>query len=160
MQDIPSLSDPALARDAEEHKDLAALGYIWILSVFVYVMRKESPFIRFHARQGIVLFVASIVVWVVPVVGKLLELIVLGLAVLGFLSAAQGQYRALPLVYAVSKGDWGGVRSAWKDIVQAIVDLWYKLPFVHGSAKKKEPQPEETLIVPSDPSQDSPPPSA
>lgn len=127
---------------------MAALSYVWILSVIVYFAKKDSPFVRFHARQGIVLFVLSIVCWFVPMVGRLLELIVLALAVIGFLGAAQGHWKELPVIYAVSQGDWKGARRGWQSVVQSIADLWHRMR-KHPKAQDNAPAaPVASDIVP------------
>lgn len=118
-------------RDIVENKDIAALGYVWALSVFVYLYKRESPFVRHHARQGIVLFILSILFWMVPVIGRFLELPVLALMIMGFLNAAQGKYSPLPLVYALSHGDIRMLRQSWKVIVDAIVRMWRKIRSHH-----------------------------
>ncbi len=122
--------------DIEENKDIAALGYAWVLSIFVYYWKKDSPFVRFHAKQGIVLFVLSILVWIIPVAGRFLELLVLALMVLGFLGAAQGQWKDLPIIGDVASGRWSHVRQSWKDVVQSILKLWRR--FLHFLHKEKE----------------------
>ncbi|UPA22094.1 hypothetical protein K8942_03445 [Candidatus Peribacteria bacterium] len=113
--------------DVQENKDIAALGYVWILSVFVYFWKKDSPFVRFHAKQGIVLFILSILLWAVPIAGRFLELLILALMVLGFLGAAQGQWKDLPIIGDMASGRWSHVRQSWKDIVQSIASLWRRL---------------------------------
>lgn len=120
---LPALQDSDIA----DNKDIAALGYMWVLSVFVYFYRKNSPFVRHHARQGIVLFILSILLWSIPVAGRFLELGVLALVIMGFLNAAQGKYAPLPLVYALSHGDIKMLRQSWKTVVDAIVSLWHRI---------------------------------
>lgn len=127
------ISDSSNA-DIIENKDIAALGYVWILSVFVFLYKRESPFVRHHARQGIVLCVASIVFWSIPIVGRFLELPVLALMIMGFLNAAQGRYNPLPLVYALSHGDMRMLRQSWKVIVDAVVRMWRKLRSKHPTS--------------------------
>jgi uncharacterized membrane protein len=129
----PAVSDP----DIQENKDIAALSYVWILSVFVYLYRRQSAFVRHHARQGIVLFILSILFWMIPVAGRFLDLIVLALMVMGFLNAAQGRYAPLPLIYALSHGDIGMLRQSWKGVVDAIVRLWHRVRSrKHGAGVK------------------------
>lgn len=102
---IPAQSDPR-AEDARRNKDLAALSYAWVLSAFILVYRRDSAFVRFHARQGVVLFALSIAVWLLPTMAARLSwLVLLAACATGFASAAQGQWRELPLIYAVSRGD-------------------------------------------------------
>lgn len=136
--------------DIVDNKDIAALGYMWVLSVFAYFYRRNSPFVRHHARQGIVLFVLSIVCWSIPFVGRFLELGVLALVIMGFLNAAQGKYAPLPLIYAVSHGDIKMLRQSWKTVVDAIVALWHRIrsrkatPAVKVSVETTSPSPDPT----------------
>lgn len=127
---IPDISDP----DIVENKDIAALGYVWLLSVFVFLYKRDSAFVRHHARQGIVLCIASILFWSIPIVGRFLELPVLALMIMGFLNAAQGRYNPLPLVYALSHGDMRMLRQSWKVIVDAVVRMWRKLRSKHPTS--------------------------
>ncbi len=108
--------DPA---DIQLNKDIAALSYVWILSVVAFFLRRKSPFVQYHARQGMALFVLSILFWTVPFVGKVLELFVLLLGAIGFVFAAQGKWVEVPLVGPLSRGDFKGVRASWKDFVEA-----------------------------------------
>ncbi len=137
---------PDALKDVEENKDIAALGYIWILSVFVFFARKNSPFVRFHAKQGMVLFAASVLLWFVPFIGRFLELIVLGLAVLGFLNAAQGSWRELPLIGALARGDKDGVRKGWKSVTDIAAKAWHDL---QKSMQKPKPAAAPTQPAPS-----------
>ena len=91
--------------DVEENKDMAALSYAWILSLVVFFTRRQSPFVRFHAKQGIILFILSIIFWMIPFIGKMLELIVLAFCAFGFIAAAQGQWKELPFIGAMARGD-------------------------------------------------------
>lgn len=122
MEELPSLQTPqtANARDIELNKDIAALSYAWVLSVFIYVFRRHSAFVRFHARQGMVLFALSVVFWFVPVIGRILEIFVLLFVVVGFVSAIQGQWRQLPLVYPISSGNWKAMSSSSKDLMDMV----------------------------------------
>jgi uncharacterized membrane protein len=95
-------------KDIAANKDLAAVSYVWILSVVVFATRRESLFVRFHAKQGMILFVFSIVAAFLPFT-RPLELCVLGLAALGFVHAAQGKWTDLPVIGPVSRGDWAQV---------------------------------------------------
>lgn len=110
------------AADIEKNKDLAAFSYLWVMSVVVYFLRKDSPFVRFHSKQAILLFLLSLPLWFIPYIGRVLELIILCGAVLGFLAAAQGQRRDVPIVGPFSRGEIT-LRQAWKQIVESIAHL-------------------------------------
>lgn len=82
--------------DIEKNKDIAAFSYIWIMSVVVYIARRDSAFVRFHALQAMILFALSIPIWFVPYIGRYLELLILASAVIGFMAAVQGEWKVLP----------------------------------------------------------------
>lgn len=55
------------ADDIAAHRLIAAMGYFWIFCMVPLVIKKNSPFAQFHAKQGIVLafawFLAFLVSW-------------------------------------------------------------------------------------------------
>jgi len=77
---------------------MAALSYLWLLSVVMLLVKKDDPFVQFHAKQGVVLFLCSIVLWVIPVVGWLLNMLVTIAVIVGFIMAIQGKEYKLPVV--------------------------------------------------------------
>ena len=93
--DYTSQMDPA---DIEQNKVFAILSYFWILWLIPLLAAKESKFARFHANQGLVLFIASIICGIVPILGWLLSIVVLVFAIMGIVSAVQGQAKDLPLI--------------------------------------------------------------
>jgi len=52
--------NPLNDKDVQDNKIMAALSYIWIVSVLMLLMKKDSPFVQQHARQGFVLFVPGV----------------------------------------------------------------------------------------------------
>ena len=47
--------------DTEKNKLLSCLSYLWILILFPIFEARDSLYVRFHRRQGLVLFVAEAV---------------------------------------------------------------------------------------------------
>lgn len=92
--------------DVEEHKMIAALSYIWILFLIPLLLKRDSKFAQFHARQGLVLciveIVGSLVFWI-PVVGQILFLIVLIIAIIGFAKTLQGEWWQAPIIHRFSQ---------------------------------------------------------
>lgn len=92
--------------DVEEHKLVAALSYVWILFLIPLLLNRDSKFSQFHARQGLILciieIVGSLVFWI-PVVGQILFLLVLIIAVMGFIKTLQGEWWKAPLIYRWSE---------------------------------------------------------
>jgi len=93
-------------KDVEENKGMAAISYLWILCLVPLILKKDSEFAQFHAKQGLALFiievVGSLVFWI-PVVGWLLFICVLVLAVLGIVKALQGEYWEMPVANSLMK---------------------------------------------------------
>lgn len=133
---LPSETTPASSqrdlKDVEANKDLAALSYAWIMSVVLFISKKHSPFVRFHAKQGTVLFAFSIFFLFLPYANRILELLIFFLMVWGFLAAARGHWTELPIVGPLARGKLT-LRGSWKQTVGGIVnikrwatDLWKK----------------------------------
>lgn len=89
-----SQGDP---KDVEENKIWGAIGYLGILSIVVLLMKKDSEFARFHAKQGFVLFIGMFLA-VIPFIGWILGLVVMILAIMGIINAATGKKWKLPIL--------------------------------------------------------------
>jgi uncharacterized membrane protein len=122
-----TLPQSTIGGDVELNKDMAALSYLFVMSVIVYWVRKESAFARFHSKQAMILFVLSILVWFIPVLGRILELIVVAGAVYGFLCAAHGQWKEVPFIGPLARGAWGEFGNLLKklpsDVKNALVKI-------------------------------------
>ena len=116
----PTPGTPEQQNDIEQNKDVAAMSYLWILSVVVLYARRDSPFIQYHARQGLWLFLVSIPVWIIPGIGHYLEFFVLAGMIIGFLNAAQGRSHDVPVVGQLAKGTLT-LRDLWKMTVSGIM---------------------------------------
>lgn len=103
------VSSPAPTGGADGNdKLMAALSYIWIISIIMLLTKKDSDFIQFHARQGFVLFAVSVVVWIisiplsaVPLMFMLVNLVYVVLfvaIVVGFIKAYGGEKYKFPVV--------------------------------------------------------------
>ena len=104
--DTTSEYDPA---DIENNKVMAVLSYIWILFLVPLLAAKDSKFARFHANQGLVLFLAGIasgVVAVIPILGWILSvvcsIVLTVLMILGIINAATGKAKELPIIGKIS----------------------------------------------------------
>ena len=57
--------------DIQANKTVAALSYLWILFLVPLLLKRDSKFAQFHAKQGLVLFIIEFLVWI-PFIGWLL----------------------------------------------------------------------------------------
>jgi len=98
--------DPA---DVDKNKIFAVLAYLGILFLVPLLAAKESRFARYHTNQGVVLFIAAIILSVggsilsfIPLVGCIvLPVVMIGifaLMVIGIINAAKGECKPLPLI--------------------------------------------------------------
>lgn len=152
---------PALSpeHDIEENKDIAAFSYLWIMSVVVYLLKKDSPFIRFHSKQAMVLFGLSVVIWLIPIsiIARPLELVVLAGMVIGFLNAAQGKRKDVPIVGPLSRREIT-LRQAWHEVTRSAILLYKRILKFFSRAKKIAKQVEQEHAAPH--SSQTPPPSS
>ena len=79
-----------------------ALCYFWILALVFLFLKKDDSFVRFHAKQGVVLFVASLLTWI-PMIGWVLGFAIFLAAVAGFIKALQGEKYRLPLIFDIAE---------------------------------------------------------
>ncbi len=91
--------------DIRIHKDIAAFSYIWIMSIAVYFLRRQSAFARFHSKQAIVLFLLTIPVSFIPYLGRYMIFLLAAGMLLGFLHAARGEMSDVPLAGPLSRGE-------------------------------------------------------
>ena len=87
------------------NKLMAAISYIWILFLVPLFAAKDDAFARYHANQGLLLFLVSIilgVIGIIPVIGTIIAFVG-GIAtfvfmILGILNALKGEMKPLPLI--------------------------------------------------------------
>ncbi|OGG65457.1 hypothetical protein A2Z56_00445, partial [Candidatus Kaiserbacteria bacterium RIFCSPHIGHO2_12_45_16] len=84
---------------------IAAASYLGPLIVIPFLTNKEDPFTKFHIKQGLVLFIAYLILWVFSgfmfVMWQIMQLINLGLFILsliGIVNTLQRKEKELPLV--------------------------------------------------------------
>jgi len=84
---------------------VAILSYIGILVLIPLLAVKDDEFVKYHAKQGLVLFIAEIatmfVAWV-PILGQIVGffagMIWLVLVIIGILNVVKGEKKQLPLI--------------------------------------------------------------
>ncbi len=89
--------------DVKKNANNAALSYLWIFSLGMLYGRRDSAFVQFHARQGTVLFVLSLLLWPLALT-RYAEVVVLALMAFGFIQAASGKAYRLPVIAELAEG--------------------------------------------------------
>jgi uncharacterized membrane protein len=97
-------------KEIREGKFFAVISYISFLCIISLLLKKENKFAVFHAKQGLVLFVAEVAVFllsIIPLLGQFINiaggvlLVILSLA--GVLFSLQEKYGKLPLISKVAE---------------------------------------------------------
>ena len=91
------------SQSEKRERELASISYLWIFSLFILLAKRDNDFIQHHARRGFVLFIFSIVFWLVPILNYG-EFAVLALAIFGFISAVQGNENTIPILSEIADG--------------------------------------------------------
>ena len=76
---------------------MAALSYVWIISIVMLVIKKDDKFVLWHAKQGVILFVISWV-GVIPIIGWIIWFVVVALEIIGFIKALSGEKYKIPII--------------------------------------------------------------
>lgn len=83
---------------------MAILAYIGPLVLVPFLMNKENEFVKFHTKQGLVLFGLEIIIMIISrmsivwILSPVLNLATLILSIIGVVYVAQGQKKALPVI--------------------------------------------------------------
>ena len=97
------------SKDIADNKVMAVLAYIGILFLIPLLAAPNSRFARFHTNQGLVLFLAEVVLGaaggvlgLIPFVGWIISraigIVCLAFMIIGIVNAANGKAKELPLV--------------------------------------------------------------
>ena len=88
-------------KDVEENKFIAALSYLGILVLVPLLVKKDSKFAQFHAKQGLIFLVIWVVGWIfflIPLFGQILALTILVLNIIALVQALNGKYWEVPVI--------------------------------------------------------------
>ncbi|PIR93436.1 hypothetical protein COT99_00790 [Candidatus Falkowbacteria bacterium CG10_big_fil_rev_8_21_14_0_10_43_10] len=96
-------------KDAEDNKIIASLSYIFILCLVPLLLKRNSEFAQFHARQGLTITVAWFVSWVIGIIPIFIiftffiNIALLIISILGVIKTLNGESWKIPLIYEWSK---------------------------------------------------------
>jgi uncharacterized membrane protein len=88
-------------KDAKENKAITLLSYVGILFLVPLLLRQDSPFAQFHAKQGLILFIGWIVggfTYLLFGLGVLIHILVIVFSIMGIMNVLNGKKKELPLV--------------------------------------------------------------
>jgi len=90
-----------------EGKMFAVLGYLSILCIIPLLFRKDNPFVLLHGKQGLVLFIGQVAVFILSIIFPWLLkpglFILFAFSFVGILAVLQGKKLELPFVAALAE---------------------------------------------------------
>ncbi len=93
----------------KEGKIFALLAYLSILCIIPLVLKKENDFVLSHGKQGLVLFIGEVIIFIISMVPFLSWMLKTGLFILfvlslwGMIEVLKGRYIKLPIVAEIAE---------------------------------------------------------
>lgn len=98
-------SGPTSSFTLNEQTVMAALSYLGILILIPFFIKKDDPFVHYHLKQGVVLLVPELIVYVASgmlyhlwPIWNIVWLALLGFTIVGILNALTKKEKALPFI--------------------------------------------------------------
>lgn len=109
------VTNPGLGNNAHtENKVFAALSYISVLFVIPLVVKGDDEFIKYHAKQGMVLFGAELIIWFVLFLLESLLTAISPLTGFGLLTWLGGLFWIVFLVISLMGVYYAWMGKRWK----------------------------------------------
>lgn len=90
-----------------EGKVFALLAYLSILCIIPLIFKKDNSFVLLHSKQGLVLFIAQVGVFILSIVFpwllKIGMFILFAISFIGILAVLDGRRLELPVVFELSQ---------------------------------------------------------
>jgi len=103
-------------KDNSDSKLFALLGVALTIIGYIIVMlaRKEDKYAVYYAKQGLILFIACMIAWVIglvlgwipilgPVIGWILNIILIALWIIGIVYSLSGEEKEIPVIGQFAK---------------------------------------------------------
>lgn len=94
----------------QTEKFVSAIGYLGVLCLIPLVLERKSAFSQHHGKQGLVLLIAWMVLWIgniIPVLGQIVwvigSVIFIILIILGMVNAFAGRMWEMPVLGVYAK---------------------------------------------------------
>jgi uncharacterized membrane protein len=94
----------------QQNMAMAVLAYIGPLVIVSYLVAKDDSFVKFHIKQGLVLFAIEVILsivastmWSFWMIINLINFAIFVLSVIGIINAIQGKEEELPVVGSFAK---------------------------------------------------------
>ena len=105
------MNDQPTHQHNPQHKTLmGVLAYLGILIIIPFLMAKDDPFVKFHIKQGLLLVIVEVAIWIIGstmwqlwTILSLINLAAIVFSIIGIVNVIQGKQKELPLIGSLSK---------------------------------------------------------
>lgn len=95
-----------------EDKTIAIVSYItfigWIIALILHSNQKTTLG-TFHLRQSLGLYITGMILWWIPVIGWILNIVVFVFWLIGLINAIQGEAKPVPIVGVIYQDLFKGI---------------------------------------------------
>jgi len=109
MEEIPKIEPIEPKEQLKSPKDkisiMALISYIGPLCLVPFLNKAQDEFVKFHLKQGLVLFGVEVVTWIVVAVipllwilGNLAGIVWLVLSIIGIMNVVKNEKKEIPLI--------------------------------------------------------------
>lgn len=96
-----------MAKLTNEEMVFAIIGIIPLIGLISLFLKKDSMFVQFYAKQGVIFLIAwvinTVITWVLPPLGWIISLFLSIIVIIAIVKIAQGELWKIPYVYNFSK---------------------------------------------------------
>lgn len=96
------MSTQKSSQTLKDSQMLGVLSYLFVLSIVLYIVKKDDKFVQFHARQGIIISIIM-TIGLFPVLGVPFFILSVVLAIIGASKAYIGEEYKIPFIYKYSQ---------------------------------------------------------
>ncbi|MFB0919870.1 MAG: zinc-ribbon domain-containing protein [Oscillospiraceae bacterium] len=96
---------PHEPNDIEDNKGISVLCYFGLLFLIPYLIKQDSPFVKFHSNQGLVLFILALITGAVSkipfvgwIIGAICGVFIFVCFILGIVNVLNGEMKELPVI--------------------------------------------------------------
>ncbi len=106
MEETPKVETPKKA----PVNIMAVISYIGPLCLIPILTKEKDEFVRFHAKQGLILFIGEVATWLIVglvpilwVLVNLVNIVWLVLSIIGIVNVTKGEKKEIPVVGKFAK---------------------------------------------------------
>ncbi len=89
---------------------MGVLAYLGPLVIISYITSKDNAFVKFHIKQGLVVFALEVIAWILAsmlwslwMIVNLINIATLVFSILGIINVVQGKMKELPIIGGFAK---------------------------------------------------------